>query len=69
MYAPKITPKQPQNDFPSHRHFFHAAVIPYRRRCQAPPARRRCYRSFLITAVAFGSSWVKKGGGGLGLGW
>jgi len=26
-------------------------------------------RSFLIIAVAFGSSWVKKGDGGLGLRW
>jgi len=59
FYAPKITPKQSQNDFRSHRHFFHAvAVLPYRHR-----------RSFLITTAAFGSSWVKKGGGDLGLGW
>jgi len=33
------------------------------------PAPCRHRRSFLITATAFGSSWVKKGGGGLGLGW
>jgi len=26
-------------------------------------------RSFLIVVAAFGSSWVKKGDGGLGLGW
>jgi len=33
-----------------------------------PPAPcRHC--SFLITTAAFGSSLVKKGGGGLGLGW
>jgi len=30
--------------------------------------RRRRRRSFLIATVAFGSSWVKKGDGGLGLG-
>jgi len=57
FYAPKITPKQPQNDFCSHRHFFRDAAAPRRHRS-----------SFLITAAAFGSSWVKKGGGGLGLG-
>jgi len=27
------------------------------------------HRSFLIVVAAFGSSWVKKGDGGLGLGW
>jgi len=75
FYAPKITPKQSQNDFRSYRHFFRAAaVIPYRR-CRPAPSplsyrtaaagpRRR--RFFLITAAAFGSSWAKKGGGGLG---
>jgi len=62
--APKITPKQPENDFRRHRHFFRTvAAIPYRHR-----RRRRC-RSFLIVAATFGSSWVKKGDGGLGLRW
>jgi len=56
----KTTPKQPQNDFRRHCHFFHAAA--------AAPC-RRCRRSFLIAAAAFGSSWVKKGDGGLGLRW
>jgi len=32
----------------------------------AAPRRRR---SFLIVVAAFCSSWVKKGDGGLGLGW
>jgi len=31
------------------------------------PCRHR--RSFLIVVATFGSSWVKKGDGGLGLGW
>jgi len=29
----------------------------------------RRHRSFLIAVAAFGSSWVKKGDGGLGLRW
>jgi len=55
FYASKIIPKQPQNDFCSHRHFFCTVAAPRCRRC-----------SFLITAAAFDSSWVKKGSGGLG---
>jgi len=57
--APKTTPKQPQNDLHHYRPFFRAAA--------ATPRRR--HRSFLTAATAFGSSWVKKGDGGLGLRW
>jgi len=35
----------------------------------AAPRRRRHRRSFLIVVAALGSLWVKKGDGGLGLGW
>jgi len=37
------------------------------RRTVASPLPHR--RSFLIVVAAFGSSWVKKGDGGLGLWW
>jgi len=57
--APKTTPKQPQNDLRCYCRFSRTAAT--------TPRRRR--RSFLIASAAFGSSWVKKGDGGLGLRW
>jgi len=44
-----------------------AAAVSVPRAAAAAPCRHR--RSFLIVVAAFGSSWVKKGDGGLGLGW
>jgi len=40
---------------------------PPRAAATAAPCRHR--RSFLIVVAAFGSLWVKKGDGDLGLGW
>jgi len=60
---PKPLKNNPKTTFAVTVIFF---APPSYRTAVAPRRRRR--RSFLITA-AFGSSWVKKGDGGLGLRW
>jgi len=63
--------KQPQNDSRRHRHIFRAAAPPSPSypAVTAAAVPRRCRCSFLIAVAAFGSSWIKKGDDGLGLGW
>jgi len=64
----KATPKIDQNSIMFAKKKITSKITP-KRLPLSPPffPRRRC--SFLIAATAFGSSWVKKGDGGLGLRW
>jgi len=47
----------------------HFKTVPKQPLSSTPLFPRRRRRSFLIAAAAFGSSWMKKGDGGLGLRW